>query len=389
MSGAGVMTPPRRDLPAVLVRMEQASSQLEAQCTSLGRRLEQVRKRLEAALEEKQRLAGLLDSVLESIEAGVILLGPEGRIMAANAAARRAGAVQEGTDGSRLHPAIGGLEAFPALIRPEGESGPAWDLRESALRLAGLGQGRLLLVQDVTRLLRLEERARRRSRLEALGRMAAEVAHEVRNPLGSLELCATLLIEDLDDRPDDRELAEQILLGVRRLSGTVHRLLSSVRGGPARTSVQDPCALGREIRDFVRPVARARGIALSCVLPSEALRARIDGEGLRQALLNLLGNAFDAAGEGGRVRLELRAAHDGLLFEVGDSGPGIPPEAREAVLEAFYSTREEGTGLGLAVVDAVATAHGGRVEIGQAPEGGALLRLCLPGVLVQQGEQRA
>lgn len=393
-SDAAVQTPSSRlpgPLVSVVAEIEQASRELESRYTQLRERFEKASGRLQRALQEKQRLAGLLDAVLESIEAGVVLAGPRGEIVATNAAAKRMGAVVQGPDdpASHLKEQLRELAVGPHLIRPAGGRGPAWDVRVSGHRFSGIGECHLVLIQDVTRLLRLEDAARRRSSLEALGRMAAEIAHEVRNPLGSLELCSTMLLEDLGDQPASRELAEQILLGVRRLAGTVTRLLSTVRGSRGEPRVQDVTALVDEVRAFVEPVARSRRLHLEFRQVGQAIEACVDGEGLRQALLNLLGNAFEATPEGGRVRLVLRSSGQDLLVEVADSGPGIPSGDREKVLEAFYSTRPEGTGLGLAVVERVAQAHGGGVEIDDAPEGGALVRMRLGAVAVPAaGESR-
>jgi signal transduction histidine kinase len=234
-----------------------------------------------------------------------------------------------------------------------------------------------VLAHDVTRLVRLEEQARRQSNLEALGRMAAELAHEVRNPLGSLELFASMLATDLADRPDAQELAEQVLLGVRQLSATVTRILATVRGGAPRRVALDAAALAREAASFVAPVAASRGIELGAPEGSEMLPARLDREGVLQALLNLLGNALEAAPAGGRARIAAWRRDEEIGFDVDDSGPGVPDALRARVLEPFFTTRAEGTGLGLAVVERVAIGHGGALEVTRGPLGGARFRLVL------------
>ncbi len=353
---------------------------IPADVVTIASELAEATRRLKATAEEKERLARLLDTVLESIEAGVVLSGPQGEILAANAAAHALGAVVEDgeTKRTRLIDALLDSREEHGLVRPAGEGGPVWDVRTSEVQLAPLGACALRLVQDVTRLVRLEEVARRRSSLEALGRMAAEVAHEVRNPLGSLELFATMLVDDLEARPDSQELAEQILVGVRQLAGTVTRLLSTLRGGRCQPAPLDAAAAAREALDFVRPVANSRSATLLGPLPEQSLPLVADPEGLRQSLLNLPGNAIDVVPEGGSVSLRVLRRRDEIHLEVGDSGPGIPLEERPRIFEAFYTTRAEGTGLGLAVVERFATAHDGRVEVGDSELGGALLTLVLP-----------
>ena len=363
-------------------RASATGEELRAQAVLLAGELAEASRRLRAALEEKDRLSRLLDRVLESLDTGVILSAPDGRILAVNGAARRMRAVEPAGDGTGLaHGAwFASWESDGAdrPFRPLGPEGPTWVAREALVPLPGGGDGRLLTVQDVTRAVRLEEQAGRRSRLEALGRMAAEIAHEVRNPLGSLELFAAMLADELQDRPDSHELATQILLGVRQLAGTVTHLLSAVRGRPLMRSAIDAAALARDACEAVAPIAAARGIELEAPCPVGPVPAAVDVEGVRQALLNLIGNALDMSPAGGRVRVSAARNGPHVVFEVADSGPGVPIDLRERIFEPFFTTREQGTGLGLAVVERVALSHGGAVEITDDALGGALFRLVIP-----------
>ena len=377
---------------------------LEREICALADELTRATRRQKQALAEKDRLSRLLDVVLDNLDAAVVLAAPDGRALAANAAARQLGAeagrplpellaagdaaVAAGDAAAAAGPATvpaaaaaaAGHAAVPTAAsavprRPDGPSGRSFVVRARAVTLPGGASGRLVLAHDVTRLVRLEEQARRQSNLEALGRMAAELAHEVRNPLGSLELFASMLATDLADRPDAQELAEQVLLGVRQLSATVTRILATVRGGAPRRVALDAAALAREAASFVAPVAAARGIELEAPEGSEMLPARLDREGVLQALLNLLGNALEAAPAGGRARIAAWRRDEEVGFDVDDSGPGVPDALRARVLEPFFTTRAEGTGLGLAVVERVAIGHGGALEVTRGPLGGARFRL--------------
>ena len=357
-----------------------AAASLREEAMALAGQLAEASRRLRAALEEKDRLSRLLDLVLESIDIGVVLHDDEGRVLAANGAAQQMGAVEIGPSRRALadcfDPRADVIDERP--FRPRGVAGPTWVARRAFVPLPGGGAGRLLTVQDVTRALKVEEQAGRRTRLEALGRMAAEIAHEVRNPLGSLELFSSLLVDELADRPEAREMADQLLLGVRRLSGTVTHLLSAVRGRPVERRECDAAALAREAAAALAPVAAARGVDLAAPPERASVPALLDEEGIRQALLNLVGNALDVTPEGGAVRIAAALVGDDVRIEVADSGPGVPPEMRERIFEPFFTTRRQGTGLGLAVVERVALSHGGAVRILDAPEGGALFRIEMP-----------
>jgi signal transduction histidine kinase len=375
-------------LVQVAGELEAVSGDLEQRYRDLRERLgavleasERSRRRLERTLAEKERLSRLLDGVLESIDAAVILRGPGRRILAANAAARDLGAVLRDDEGLDLlhelleHVPTGAVDHL--LEVPSGGAARHWEVRVRAVELPDLGPGHLWIVRDVSRRVELESVTRRRSSLEALGRMAAEVAHEVRNPLGSLELCASMLRDDVAGNEPAQELADQILMGVRQLSGTVTRLLGSVRGGGRKQRAHRMDRLASEVAEFVAPVGRSRGIPIEL----EGIRpvtAVVDGDGLRQVLLNLLGNALDVTPSGGSVTLGVGREGDRVLMTVTDDGPGVPPSERERIFEAFYSSRAEGTGLGLAIAERIVLAHDGRIRVEQAPGRGARFCIELP-----------
>ncbi len=363
------------------------SSLMREQTLDLARAMADAGKRLAQALEEKERLSRLLDAVLENLDSGVALCTRDGQVLAANQAATQLGVVIDAAEGPRrLAASIAVPARFEPIdrhvdavtVQPHGADGPAWIVRTRPIDFAGISDAVLAVVTDVTSLVELERRERRRSRFEAAGRMAAELAHEVRNPLGSLELFASMLHEDLEDRPAQRDMAEEVLKGVRRLSSTVTRLLSAVRGSGMRRTACDLAALAREGVQFAIPMAQAREIALIAPAATQSHVMQADNEALHQALLNLIGNALDVTPAGGRIEVRVLDDEREFALEVHDSGPGVPPMLRERIFEPLFTTRSGGTGLGLAVVERVAIDHGGRAEVGVSPLGGALLRLRLP-----------
>ncbi|GAB4223263.1 MAG: hypothetical protein Kow0062_23010 [Acidobacteriota bacterium] len=355
---------------------------LERQVERLAGEVAEATRRLARALEDKDRLGRILNSVIETLEAGVILVGDGGRPLAHNAAARSMGAVHPAADGWRLAGCLpaacaqGRVEGRP--LRPAGDDGPAWLVRSTPVDLGPEGRAVVLLVSDVTETLALEERAHRRSRLENLGRAVAEIAHQIRNPLGGIELFASMLIDDLADRPREREIAEQILVTVRSLSGTVTHLLGTVRGGRTVLRASDLVALVEEVVASVRPIAEARTVRLEVAAPAGPVTAPVDGEALRQAVLNLVANALDVSPPEAVVRVTVGRAGETAVITVDDAGPGVPERDRPRIFEPFWSTRPDGTGLGLAVVERVALAHGGSVRVGRSPLGGARFELAVP-----------
>ncbi len=242
------------------------------------------------------------------------------------------------------------------------------------------------LTQEVSRLHRqLDEKNRelaRKERLAALGEMAAGVAHEVRNPLGAIQLYASMLDRDLDALPEAQRLVQKIAGAVTSLDGIVSDILAFA--GNDRLDPQ-PIALGtilNEVLALATPQQDARGAIVHVDESTAAARLEADDRETTRALVNLVFNALDAAGEGGRVWVTARGEGDGhVAITVADDGPGVPDELVQRVFNPFFTTKDTGTGLGLSIVHRIAEAHGGRVEVGKREGGGAACTLILPGTI--------
>ena len=204
--------------------------------------------------------------------------------------------------------------------------------------------------------------------------LLAGIAHEVRNPLGALDLFAGLLAEELQGRPEEEAHVARIRSELAALSKVVEEFLDYAR---TRPPVREEVGLGRllaEVVELSAPLATARQVALS----SEGDGAvRADREQLRRALLNLVRNAVEAAPAGSAVELFARSGEAEVVIEVRDRGPGLGPEAREGLFRPFFTTKERGTGLGLALAKKVADAHGGALELLDREGGGTVARLAV------------
>lgn len=232
----------------------------------------------------------------------------------------------------------------------------------------------------------LEEKNRelaRRERLAALGEMAAGVAHEIRNPLSGINLYASVLCQDLGDRPQCRQLAEKIVSGVRTLDGIVGDILAFANPSAMESR---PVSVGEVVGtvvELVEPDRQASNTTLHVAPEIADAKVIADFNQLQRAILNIALNAVAAAGEGGNVWISTTEADHGAetSIDIADDGPGIDPLAHERVFNPFFTTRDSGTGLGLAIVHRIAEAHGGRVCAEVRPGGGALFRLTLRSVL--------
>lgn len=220
-----------------------------------------------------------------------------------------------------------------------------------------------------------------------LSRLLARLAHEIRNPLSSLDIHVQLLAEDLAQLAPP--VREQIATRLEIMHGELHRLENIVKHflRLAKPSELDPAPvrlgdLIRHVCELLRPEAAAREIELAACLEEPLPVLMADGPQLTQVLLNLVINGIQAAHQQGRVEVAVRHLPDvrEVVIEVRDTGPGIPPDKLFAIFEPYYTTKEEGSGLGLWIAQQIATAHGGNLLAENPAGGGArfLMRLPVP-----------
>jgi signal transduction histidine kinase len=254
-----------------------------------------------------------------------------------------------------------------AALLASGVIQPLERLSRSALRI---GRGRMRDPVEPEEGLEVGQLARAMERMRAavverderLRLMVAQVAHEIRNPLGGLELFATAAA-DADDPVERRRLIGRIREEIAALNHIISEFLMFAR--PVRVSPElvDLRAPLLEAIDLAEGEVRARAGLLEVDLPGEALLARADPDHLKRAVLNLLRNAAQA---GRRVRLEGELRNGEVVVSVLDDGPGIAADRRDRIFEPFVTDKEKGAGLGLAIVKKVVEAMGGRVEVGHA-----------------------
>ena len=234
----------------------------------------------------------------------------------------------------------------------------------------------------------------RAKRLMAMGQMAASLAHEIRNPLGSMELYCSLLKRDLESEPDLKLLAERIHSGIKTLDRIISNCLQFARDVvPQRKQITSIPDLLDDVLDYVRPKAEELDIDLSYEILGEGIPS-VDKYQINQALLNLLINAIDAVADrissdiddksnekplNRQVRLvsDLRDSNNWILTIV-DTGTGIRESIKDKIFDPFVSTKKQGSGLGLAIVHSIVTAHGGGITITSEPNTGTSVSVILP-----------
>jgi two-component system sensor histidine kinase FlrB len=372
-------------LEAAMRALSSISATLSDSYSSLEARTQRIERELERKLVELDAVRRHLTAVLDALPSGVVVRDAEGRVLRVNAAAARMLDVPaEELAGALAHPRLDDSCAC--------EVAGGW--RERELELAGgrrvlasrrspvPGEGSVEILDDRTALVELTERLHGLDKLAALGNMAGGIAHELRNPMHAAAGFAALLVPRLPEGGRERHFAVRIAQSLSAAETVLASMLT----------LAAPERLVPETIDPVQLVDEAVALALETYVPEGAASRwsverrvaagpfRGDRIKLRQALRNLIANAIDVQPAGGRVRVDALADGERLALSVGDAGPGVPAALRGRVLEPFFTTRADGTGLGLPLVATIALLHGGRLELSSRADelGGAHFTITLP-----------
>lgn len=348
---------------------------------SLAERLSKAGGRLAEAEAEAAALARLNDDIVRSMSTGLLTTDRDDRVRTINpAGAAMFGATAEELLGAPLADLIpaavdaAGTRDESLARRPTGDEFPVGFTRTPL----GDGEGSLLVFQDLTEIRALREQAERAERLAALGRLASALAHEIRNPLGSISGSVQLISELPELGDEDRHLIGIVLKEVDRLNELVSTMLDLSRPSRPRPAEVDIATIAEELASVARADSTLGSVTIDVQRPSAPVPAEVDPNQFRQLLWNLLKNAIQASPIGGVVTVEIRPEGDHVSIVVRDQGAGIPASERERLFDMFYSKRDHGIGLGLALVKQIVDAHQGQIDIGEGPEGGAELRVRLP-----------
>jgi len=229
----------------------------------------------------------------------------------------------------------------------------------------------------------LEARARESQRLAFVGALASGLAHEVKNPLSTLRLNLRLLEEDLAEsgQPGASRMQSRLQVlcqEVERLNDVLNDYLRFARQHQLHPQPANLNDVLEEILEFVRPEALRRNVQLRHRFAANLPQAQLDVNLLKQALLNLIVNAFEAMPDGGEIIVETACDGTSMTTRVTDTGSGIPPEDLDNVFRVYYSTKRTGTGLGLPTARRIIQEHGGSLELQSEPGRGTQVTVALP-----------
>ncbi len=336
------------------------------------------------------------ENVVESMADGLISIDNQGRIVTLN---RRAGeflgAKEADLKGRGISAFLG--EEMGALLRDRSiiihgrevevhhPSGGGIPLSLSATPLKdemNREMGMVLLLKDLREIRDLQERVRRSERLASLGRLAAGVAHEIRNPLSSIRGFAQFFMHRLKGQEKEEEYASIMVREVDRLNRVITELLDFARPRePHREAHSLEQILGHTLK-LLEPEMAKKQIAIERVYEDGLPPVRVDRDRLSQAFLNLLLNSLESMEDGGKIRIGLKRERGGgqesLKVTISDTGRGIPREDLGKVFEPFFSTKRKGTGLGLAIVHQIVESHRGEITVDSRAGEGTTFQITLP-----------
>jgi signal transduction histidine kinase len=243
----------------------------------------------------------------------------------------------------------------------------------------GALRAEVILLQDITRMKELETLQERNKRLIAMGEMAAQIVHEIRSPLCSIELYATMLEKDLDGTKHV-DMARGISTGIRSLNNILTNMLFFAKPQKPLLGPVNPGEVLDETLYMLAPLIESRGVEIFLKKTDRNIDARVDGDAelIKQVYMNVIINALQASQEGSTVTLRERLEEGSYVVEIIDRGEGIAGENIERIFDPFFSTKEKGTGLGLAITSKIMIAHGGTIKAKSEPGKGSVFSLYFP-----------
>lgn len=343
---------------------------------------------------------GLMETILHTIQEGVIFIDPEGAIQYANAASERLfGFKFEAASGEPVQKYIKDIDwelilnldkdEWSKLVRRELEiTYPERRFIEfyvSPIAQDELQQeqGLLIILRDITNERIKEVDTLQAEKLNAITLLAAGVAHELGNPLNSLNIHLQLLERELahiseEDKDILEELVDVAKNEVTRLDQIIQQFLGAIRPSQPNLEKGSIKKLIEESLQVIQQEVKERDIIVELDIPDNLPPINFDRGQIKQALFNLLRNAMQSLSENGIITIRVKEADQYLAIAIQDNGPGISAEVLSHIFEPYYTTKEEGTGLGLMIVQRILRDHGGLIEIDTQTDKGSIITMLLP-----------
>lgn len=344
--------------------------------------LEHKNRELNIALEEAEKNRDYLDAILYNLEEAIIVLDHDERVNMVNKAASE---LLQSEPEELIGRPFSDLEftimedGHDTILNARGRSYNVILSHSKIKDSEGISRGSVILIKDITRLRELEIQQERNQRLIAMGEMAAKIVHEIRNPLCSIELFATMLEKEIHD-PSLKGLARGISTGISNLNNILTNMLFFAR--PHRPAMREMSIrnIVEESIQMLSALIETRGIRLEKTLTDTLLPC--DPELIKQVIMNLIVNAIQAMPDSGVIKIisfeERSNGKEELIIDIADSGTGIKKEHLEMIFDPFFSTKDRGTGLGLTIASKIMQSHGGFIKVRSEEGKGSTFSLHFP-----------
>ncbi|HJT18970.1 MAG TPA: ATP-binding protein [Nitrospira sp.] len=376
-----------RTFDGAAATLQQSYRALTARLEQLDVELADRNEALRRNLRTNEELREHLTLILESLSTGILVTDEQGTVTRCNQAGEQLlGLARERILGRPLEECLREAcldgQEYPLTT----QTGAMATVSHRKLEHPPDGRlsGGVTLVQDVTVLHQLEERLQRRDRLAAMGEMVARIAHEIRNPLGSIELFASMLRRDLTQAEHLRSYAEHISSAVQLMDRLLSNLLLYTKPDCSKAAWHETEAVILDTLTLAAHAIANQRLDIRMQVDSPASSLWCDAGQLKQALLNLVLNAVQAMPDGGTLAIRAdahestRTGTSQIRLAVSDTGVGISPAHRARVFDPFFTTKEDGSGLGLAIVHAIVEGHRGHIDVESAPGRGTTFTIVLP-----------
>lgn len=383
------------------LRLEKSYNLLDKRMKNLNLELEKKNKELEENLKEMDSIRNQLRNILESVNIGIIVINMKGEITVFNNAAQKiTGLNGKDVINKRYEENYGGIRDDKSsllitlkenkvfvneekeIYTKDGLIVPVEYSTSLVINEKGEVLGAVEVFSDMTEIKNLEDEVQRARTLSDLGEMAANVAHEIRNPLGGIGGFAALLERELDVDDPRRNLVRKIIEGVSGLNRIAANLLYYTRPMQPRMLKQDIVFVIDEVLALMEVELEQDGknIAIERNFPAECQEIKLDSEMFHQVLLNLLKNAVESMDDNGKMKVGVRMESDSrnLVVSVEDNGVGMSESVQKKLFNPFFTTKANGTGLGLAIMKKIIDMHKGRITVKSEEGKGSLFEIRMP-----------
>jgi len=341
---------------------------------------------------------GLLETIFQSIQEGVVVVDEEGRLTYANKAAENfIGFSFESSQGKPVCRYIREFswddisqqetEEWSRLISKEIEVSYPQHRYLSfyvvPIRMDGKKKGAVIILRDITRDKQAESANVESERINAIKLLAAGVAHEIGNPLNSLNIHLQLIARNLQKLPEEERKNISDLLNVARnevsrLDMIITQFLRAIRPAKLKLALVKVEMVVKETLDLLRHQIEDKKISVEIICPSQIPAIKADRNQLKQAFFNIIRNSLQAMNNGGSIVININASDQYAIIRFRDSGKGIESENMSRIFEPYFTTKSEGTGLGLMIVQRIIQDHGGFIEVASKPGEGTSMTVYLP-----------